>query len=246
MSNTPLPHFRQIVRALRKKRGLTQEQLAEKTGSDYKHYQLIEIGKFPLPSLAMVAKLATALGTKPWVLICDDLAIVSLATGLTRQELEDAGTPAKGRPKKIGRFAHQFTPSDPQSVKVAIYRFQPDEDFEEFEALRSALNAAGGIEVIAYTHSDAEAVRILDELKPDILLLDPASLAPNRLDVRQHAREQKSQTKFVWLAFDDAERQAVHEQMMPDKVVLENNTEEILAAIREAMGKTKEQLGDVG
>lgn len=85
---------------MRTRRELTQEQLAEKAGVDYKHFQLLEIGRSEIPSLGTVRKIAEALGTKPWVLICDDLRLVCDATGLTRDELATAAKPAAGRPRK--------------------------------------------------------------------------------------------------------------------------------------------------
>ena len=49
------------IRELRKKKGLTQEKLAELAGVDYKHIQLLE-GKNPsVPKLDTVEKIAKAL-----------------------------------------------------------------------------------------------------------------------------------------------------------------------------------------
>ena len=49
------------IRELRKMRGLTQEELADSAGIDYKHIQLLE-GKNPsVPKLDTVEKLAKAL-----------------------------------------------------------------------------------------------------------------------------------------------------------------------------------------
>ena len=49
------------IRELRKEKGLTQEQLSELSGIDYKHIQLLE-GKNPsVPKLDTVEKIAKAL-----------------------------------------------------------------------------------------------------------------------------------------------------------------------------------------
>jgi len=53
-----------------------------------------------VPDLDNISKIAAVLGTKAWVLICDDWAVVEAATGLTKSEIETAGAPAKGRPPK--------------------------------------------------------------------------------------------------------------------------------------------------
>ena len=44
MAATPYLLTRRIVRALRLRRGLTQEQLAERAGLDYKYFQRFELG----------------------------------------------------------------------------------------------------------------------------------------------------------------------------------------------------------
>ncbi len=69
---TPYPLFRRTLRAMRMKRGWTQEQLAERARCDYKYLQLVELGKTGVSSLDLVERLARALGTKPWVLLCDN------------------------------------------------------------------------------------------------------------------------------------------------------------------------------
>jgi len=89
---------RRLVRALRLKRGLTQEALAERASLDYKYYQRFELGTTPAPALATLEKLSRTLGIKLWVLICDEPALVRSRTGL-----RDPGrrVPVKtGRPRK--------------------------------------------------------------------------------------------------------------------------------------------------
>jgi transcriptional regulator with XRE-family HTH domain len=48
------------IRELRKKKGLTQEKLAELAGIDYKHVQLLESKNPPYPKLDTLEKLAKA------------------------------------------------------------------------------------------------------------------------------------------------------------------------------------------
>lgn len=48
------------IRALRKERGLTQEKLAELSGIDYKHIQLLESKNPPYAKLDTLQKLASA------------------------------------------------------------------------------------------------------------------------------------------------------------------------------------------
>lgn len=55
----------QRLRDLRKKAGLTQEKLAELSGIDYKHIQLLESLKPPAAKLDTLEKLAKAFKTTP-------------------------------------------------------------------------------------------------------------------------------------------------------------------------------------
>lgn len=50
------------LKELRKKAGLTQEKLAELSGIDYKHIQLLESKNPPSATLKTLEKIATALG----------------------------------------------------------------------------------------------------------------------------------------------------------------------------------------
>lgn len=53
------------IRELRKKRGLTQEQLSELSRIDYKHIQLLESKKAPAAKLDTIEKLAKAFKITP-------------------------------------------------------------------------------------------------------------------------------------------------------------------------------------
>ena len=65
MSNSLSLHVGKRVKELRKKLGLTQEELAEKTGLDYKYLQRIE-GKSPTNlKLETIEKFAKALKVSP-------------------------------------------------------------------------------------------------------------------------------------------------------------------------------------
>lgn len=101
-ASTAYPAFRRLLRALRLKRGWTQEQLAEKSQSDYKHLQMLELGRTGLPSLDLVARLGKALGTKPWVLLCDDRNLAARLTGLDPKVLIARSAIRPGRPKSAG------------------------------------------------------------------------------------------------------------------------------------------------
>lgn len=57
------------IRDLRKKRGLTQEKLAEFTGIDYKYLQRIEGKNPPNIKLETIAKLAKTLKVNPSALL---------------------------------------------------------------------------------------------------------------------------------------------------------------------------------
>lgn len=94
------PYLRRIVRALRKRRGWTQEVLAENAGCDYKYFQLFEAGGTAAPTISTVEKLAKALGTKPWILLCDDVALIEKLTGLPRDEFLKPPAKKLGRPRK--------------------------------------------------------------------------------------------------------------------------------------------------
>lgn len=101
MRHSPDSFTRRLVRALRLKHGLTQEQLAEKAGLDYKYYQRFELGMTAAPSLSTLEGLGRALRVKPWLLLCDDVSIVVERTGVN-----DPGrrvTPKPGRPKRTKR-----------------------------------------------------------------------------------------------------------------------------------------------
>jgi len=53
------------IRELRKKHNLSQEKLAELSGIDYKHIQLLESKKPSNPTISTIEKLAKALKVKP-------------------------------------------------------------------------------------------------------------------------------------------------------------------------------------
>ena len=53
------------LRDLRKKAGLTQERLAELSGVDYKHIQLLESKNPPAAKLNTIEKIAKAFKIKP-------------------------------------------------------------------------------------------------------------------------------------------------------------------------------------
>lgn len=61
-------HFGRVVRDLREERGWSQEQLAEHADLNRGYVGDIERGQ-AMPSLATLAKLATALGVKPSTLV---------------------------------------------------------------------------------------------------------------------------------------------------------------------------------
>lgn len=86
-ASSSYPLFRRILRALRLKRGWTQEQLAERARADYKYLQLVELGKTGFPSLELLERLARTLGTKPWVLLCDDRKLIISLTDLDADDL---------------------------------------------------------------------------------------------------------------------------------------------------------------
>jgi len=94
------PLVRSLVRALRVRRGLTQEQFAEKVGLDYKYYQRFERGRTPAPTLTTLERFGRVLRVKPWVLICDEEALIIERTGLPSLDRRTVAKP--GRPKKAG------------------------------------------------------------------------------------------------------------------------------------------------
>jgi len=53
------------LRELRKRKGLTQEQLSELSGIDYKHIQLLESNKASAAKLDTIEKLAKAFDMSP-------------------------------------------------------------------------------------------------------------------------------------------------------------------------------------
>lgn len=53
------------IKELRKKNGLTQEQLADLAGIDYKHVQLLESKDPPSAKISTLDKLAKAFKTTP-------------------------------------------------------------------------------------------------------------------------------------------------------------------------------------
>ncbi len=53
------------IKELRKRKDLTQEQLSELSGIDYKHIQLLESNKTPDAKLDTIEKLAKAFGISP-------------------------------------------------------------------------------------------------------------------------------------------------------------------------------------
>jgi len=53
-----LTNLRLNLKRLRKSKGLTQEEVAEKAGLDFRHYQRIETGKWPGLQLHTIESLA--------------------------------------------------------------------------------------------------------------------------------------------------------------------------------------------
>jgi len=70
LSVSSLAHLRANVRRLRILRKLTQESLAEKAQTGYKHLQRLEGGVSKGLHLRTVDKLAKALGVEAWELFC--------------------------------------------------------------------------------------------------------------------------------------------------------------------------------
>ncbi len=93
------PFMCRLIRALRLKHGLTQESLAERAGLDYKYYQRLELGQTEAPMLATLDKLSRVLGTRSWVLLCDEPSLILKKTGLSPAALK-TGKTRPGRPKK--------------------------------------------------------------------------------------------------------------------------------------------------
>ena len=60
-----LPTLLKRLKQLRKQKGLTQEQVAEKSGFSVKYYQMLESGKRPDMRLSTIERLATAFGISP-------------------------------------------------------------------------------------------------------------------------------------------------------------------------------------
>jgi len=92
---------RRLVRALRMARGWTQEQLAEKAGLDYKYYQLFESEHTGPPSLKLIEMLAKVFALRPWVLLCDDAALLKKLARVPASALH-ATKRKSGRPAKQG------------------------------------------------------------------------------------------------------------------------------------------------
>jgi DNA-binding Xre family transcriptional regulator len=61
--------FSKRLRELREDRKLTQEELAARSGLDYKHIQRLEGSDPSSPTLATIEKLANALDLQPWQLL---------------------------------------------------------------------------------------------------------------------------------------------------------------------------------
>jgi transcriptional regulator with XRE-family HTH domain len=61
--------FSKRLRALRKRKGYTQEQLAERADLEYKFIQKLEGKRPPSPSIRTLEKLARAFGMPTWKLI---------------------------------------------------------------------------------------------------------------------------------------------------------------------------------
>ncbi len=57
------------LKVCRKEAGLTQRELAQRAGLDYKHYQKVELGTWPGLRVDTVERLANALGLRAWDLI---------------------------------------------------------------------------------------------------------------------------------------------------------------------------------
>jgi len=57
------------LRGLRQRKGLTQEEFAERSGISYKYYQAVEAGRKRDLRLSTIIRLAEAHGLEPWQLL---------------------------------------------------------------------------------------------------------------------------------------------------------------------------------
>lgn len=72
MKSVLADRLRTRLRYLRQERGLTQEQLAEKAGIDYKFYQAVEAGRRPNVGLFTLEKIAKAFRVEACDLLAPD------------------------------------------------------------------------------------------------------------------------------------------------------------------------------
>jgi transcriptional regulator with XRE-family HTH domain len=69
MSGESIDHLLKRLRALRERRGLTQEEFAEKSGISYKYYQSVEAGRKRDLRISTIDRLAKAHGLAGWQLL---------------------------------------------------------------------------------------------------------------------------------------------------------------------------------
>ena len=76
------------LKALRAKSGLTQEQVAERTGIGYKFYQKLEYGNSTAVRIVTAEKICDAYGIELWEFFYSQLPQLSVKSDVNKNEAE--------------------------------------------------------------------------------------------------------------------------------------------------------------
>ncbi len=106
------------------------------------------------------------------------------------------------------------------------------------QGLRALLEAEPDFRVIAEASDGLEAVRVVEQLKPDILVLDLMMGGINGLEVTRQVARHPSETKVVILSMYGNESYVLEALRAGAQayVLKESTSEELVRAIREVMG----------
>lgn len=106
------------------------------------------------------------------------------------------------------------------------------------QGLRALLESETGFRVIGEASDGVDAARMVENLKPDVLVLDLMMGGMNGLEVTRHVTKQSPSTNVVILSMYGSEGYVLEALRAGAKayVLKESSSEELIRAVREAAG----------
>jgi CheY-like chemotaxis protein len=92
------------------------------------------------------------------------------ADAVAPPETADAAAPTVSLPETVA--SHSFAPGRDRGGYADVPRTLIVDDSEQFLASAERLLGVGGLKIVGTAHSRAEALRLAEELRPDLVLVD--------------------------------------------------------------------------